>query len=243
MADITPDMVQDIIDRMSAPTARAEAVQRFSSLIHYLQRRGDITHWPAERLEGRMVPRYRDRVLSTTELAQVLSTARGWRQDGNQYGTIVELLILTGQRRQQIGSLESHHVNFEEETISWPPELMKTGKRHTIPMGNTVKALLPKRSGLLFPNKFGQPFTFASNCDRAFRNDCRFGNWVLHDLRRTLATYWQEMGIEIATTEKMLSHSAITGGLVGVYQRSSYLVQMRGAVQKWEEFVQALLPT
>jgi integrase len=243
MADITPDMVQDIIDRMSAPTARAEAVQRFSSLIHYLQRRGDITHWPAERLEGRMVPRYRDRVLSTTELAQVLSTARGWRQHGNQYGTIVELLILTGQRRQQIGSLESHHVNFDEGTISWPPELMKTGKRHTIPMGNTVKALLPKRSGLIFPNKFGQPFTFASNCDRAFRNDCRFGNWVLHDLRRTLATRWQEMGIEIATTEKMLSHSAITGGLVGVYQRSSYLVQMRGAVQKWEEFVQALLPT
>ena len=120
---------------------------------------------------------------------------------------------------------------------------MKTGKRHTIPMGDAAKALLPKRSGLLFPNKFGQPFTFASNCDRAFRNDCGFGDWVLHDLRRTLATRWQEMGIEIATTEKMLSHSAITGGLVGVYQRHSYLDEMRAAVQKWEEYLQALLPT
>jgi integrase len=202
MADIAPDMVQDIIDRIPAPTARSEAVQRFSSLIHHLQRKGDINHWPAERLEGRMVPRYRERVLSTTELAQVLSTARVWRQAGNQYGTIVELLIFTGQRRQQIGSLESHHLNFEERTISWSPELMKTGKRHTIPMGDAVKALLPKRTGLLFPNNFGQPFTFASNCDRAFRDNCGFGNWVLHDLRRTLATRWQEMGIEIATTEK-----------------------------------------
>ena len=50
------------------------------------------------------------------------------------------------------------------------------------------------------------------------------------------------MGIEIATTEKMLSHSAITGGLVGVYQRSSYLVQMRKAVQAWETFLQTLAP-
>ncbi len=56
MADITPDVVQDIIDRIPAPRARSEAVQRFSSLIHHLQRKGDINHWPAERLEGRMVP-------------------------------------------------------------------------------------------------------------------------------------------------------------------------------------------
>jgi len=243
IADIMPDVVQDIIDRIPAPTARSEAVQRFSSLIRHLQRRGDINHWPAERLEGRMVPRYRERVLSTTELAQVLSTACAWREAGNQYGTIVELLILTGQRRQQIGSLESHHLNFEEGTITWPPELMKTGKRHTIPMADAVRALLPSRTGLLFPNKFGQPFTFASNCDRAFRNDCGFGDWVLHDLRRTLATRWQELGIEIATTEKMLSHSAITGGLVGVYQRSTYLAQMRVACTKWEEYLQALLST
>jgi hypothetical protein len=49
------------------------------------------------------------------------------------------------------------------------------------------------------------------------------------------------MGIEIATTEKMLAHSAITGGLVGVYQRSSYLAQMRDAVQKWEAHLHTLL--
>jgi integrase len=243
MADITPDMVQDIIDRMAAPTARSEAVQRFCSLIRHLQKKGDIAHWPVARLEGRMVPRYRERVLNTAELAKVLAIARAWRLSGREYGTIVELLILTGQRRHQIASLHTSHVNFEEGTISWPPELMKTGKRHTIPMCNAVEALLPQRSGLLFPNKFGQPFTFASNCDRAFRDDVGFGDWVLHDLRRTLATRWQEMGIEIATTEKMLSHSAITGGLVGVYQRSSYLVSMRLAVQKWEEHLHALLPT
>jgi integrase len=243
MADITPDMVQDIIDRMAAPTARSEAVQRFSSLVRHLQRKGDITHWPAERLEGRMVPRYRERVLNTPELAKVLATARVWHLSGHQYGTIVELLILTGQRRQQIAALDSSHINFEDGTITWPPELMKAGKRHTIAMGDAAKALLPKRSGLLFPNKFGQPFTFASNCDRAFRNDCGFGDWVLHDLRRTLATRWQEMGIEIVTTEKMLSHSAVTGGLVGVYQRHSYLAEMRTAVRYWEEYVQTLLPT
>src|SRR5205823_11405342 len=33
IADITPDAVQDIIDRIAAPTARAEAVQRFCNQI------------------------------------------------------------------------------------------------------------------------------------------------------------------------------------------------------------------
>ncbi len=243
IADITTDLVQDIIDRIHAPTARSEAIQRFCSLIHHLERKGDITHWPAQRLEGRMTPRYRERVLNQEELAKVLDTAQAWRSRGHQYGTIVELLIRTGQRRQQIASLESSHINFAEGTITWPAELMKTRKRHTIPIGDSVKALLLHRTGLLFPNKHGQPFTFASNCDRAFRTDCGFHDWVLHDLRRSLATRWQEMGIEIATTEKMLSHSAITGGLVGVYQRSTYLAQMRAAVLRWEDYLQALLPT
>jgi hypothetical protein len=56
-----------------------------------------------------------------------------------------------------------------------------------------------------------------------------------------MATVWQESGVEIATTEKILAHSAITGGLLGIYQRSPYLTQMRDAVQKWEAYLHTLL--
>jgi integrase len=247
VADITPEAAQDIIDRIRAPTSRAESAQRYCNLIRHLIRRGDIAHWPVERLDGRMKPVYRERVLDREELATVVRVARQWQRRGHIYAThgyIVELLILTGQRRQQFGSLEHKHVDFDNDTITWPPELMKTAKRHTIPFGSMTRALLEHRPcGLMFANTFGKPYSFPGSTDRAFRADCGFNGWTLHDLRRTLATFWQEMGIDIATTEKMLSHTAITGGLIGAYQRHSYLKEMRAAVLQWEKYLQALLST
>ena len=63
VGNIPPDDVQAIIDRMQASTARDEALQRFSSLIRFLKRKGQIRDWSVEQLEGVGIPAYRDRVL------------------------------------------------------------------------------------------------------------------------------------------------------------------------------------
>jgi integrase len=245
LPDIIPRDIQRIFDGIRAPSTRMETHNRFVGLIRFALKQGYVDHWPLDRLETPMARFQRDRVLDTAELAQALAVARAWRSVGHPFGDIIELLIWTGQRRQQIGSLDRSLVDFEENTITWPPELMKANRKHTIPMGSAVRALLESRrvNGLYFPNRYREPYSFSSTTLDLFKRDCGFDDWRLHDLRRTLATRWQEMGIEIATTEKMLSHSAITGGLVGVYQRSSYLASMRLAVQKWEEHLHALLPT
>jgi integrase len=119
---------------------------------------------------------------------------------------------------------------------------MKSKRRHTIPLSGTVQVLLEQLSGsdLYFPNKHGDPFTFASNLDRQFKKECGVGGWVLHDLRRSLATCWQAMGVPLEVTERMLDHSRITGGLVGIYQRHNYLVELRAAVEKWEKWLETL---
>jgi integrase len=169
------------------------------------------------------------------------------RLAGDQYGAILELLIYTGQRRQQIAGLTSSMVDFATETMTWPADMMKTGKRHTIPFGTLSRVILKTRpvnfDALYFGSRIGMPFCGWSYHARKFEQEVGFGDWVVHDLRRTLATCWQKLGVEIATTEKMLSHSAVTGGLVGVYQTHAYLAEMRSAVQKWTDYLQALLPT
>jgi integrase len=243
IADITPHDIQAVFDGIQAPSTRMEAHNRFAGLIRFAQKQGYIDNWPLKRLEISKPTFLRERVLDAADLGKVFSTARAWRRAEHHFGDIIELLILTGQRRQQIGSLNRSHVDFDEETLTWPPDLMKSGRKHTIPMGPLVRAILDSRrhNGLYFSNRFGEPYSFSNTTISLFRRDCGFDDWRLHDLRRTLATHWQRMGIDIATTEKMLSHSAITGGLVGVYQRHSYLAEMRAAVQKWEEFLQALL--
>jgi integrase len=215
---LTTYEVQSILDAIPALSTRAEVLLRFRALIRFALKQGYIEHWPLERLGCPPARFERERVLTDPELATVLSTARHWRHSWHRFGDIVELLVLTGQRRQQIGSLDRTHVDFDEGTITWPPELMKAGRKHTIPMSASVRAVLELRqtNGLFFPNRYLQPYSFSSTTFDLFTRDCGFADWRLHDLRRTLATKWQEMGIEIATTEKMLAHSAITGGLVGI---------------------------
>lgn len=240
LGDITPQDIQAILDDIDAPTTRHHALLRLRGLFRFAERHGYVDSSPVNRFDAPKVVAERDRVLSDSELARILSTARIW---GYPFGTIVSLLVYTGQRRQQIGSLERSFIDFGASTIAWPAELMKTGRRHVIPLGDLPRSILEpiKAKALYFPNRNDGPFCGWSYHVRRFKTDVGFGDWVLHDIRRTLATRWQEMGIEIATTEKMLSHSAITGGLVGIYQRSSYLGQMRSAVQLWDNYLQAFL--
>jgi integrase len=242
LADIAPEMLEEMIDGLGAPSTRRHAFLRLQGLFRYAVKRGYLDRSPMDRLDCPPDRDPRERVLSEAELRAVIEAARGYK---HPFGKIVELLILTGQRRQQIGGLNRSFVDFDACTITWPPALMKTARRHVIPLGAMTRTILEKiptdRDGYFFASQAGGGFVGWSYHVERFQCACGFSDWVLHDLRRTLATYWQELGIEIATTEKMLSHSAVTGGLVGIYQRSSYLAQMRAAVEKWEAKLASLL--
>jgi integrase len=71
----------------------------------------------------------RDRVLTDDEVRTVFRAA----QDGSTFGKIIQLLILTGQRRNQIANLRAEYIDHDAKTIAWPPDLMKGARRHTIP--------------------------------------------------------------------------------------------------------------
>ena len=78
----------------------------------------------------------------------------------------------------------------------------------------------------------------------AFGLDAASGvtDWVLHDLRRTLVSSWAALGIRLEVTEKYINHiSGTHGGIVGVYQRHSFMPEMREAVGKWETKLTVLL--
>jgi integrase len=242
MADISAENIEDIIKGLDAPSTRHHAFLRVKGLFAYAVKRGYIDRSPVDRLDCPPVEDPRERVLTSNELRKVIVTAR---QYPHAYGTIVELCAITGQRRMQIGALREQYVDFDAGTITWPPQLMKTARRHVIPLSDLTRALLsditPNEDGFYFPSRVNSPFVGWSYHKARFDSMHKVSDFRLHDLRRTLATHWQEMGVEIATTEKYLSHSLITGGLVGIYQRSAYLEQMRAAVRLWEDWVQALL--
>ncbi len=66
--------------------------------------------------------------------------------------------------------------------------------------------------------------------------------WTLHDLRRTVATNLQKLGVRLEVTEAVLNHvSGSRAGIVGVYQRHEYAAEKRAALEAWERHLDDLL--
>lgn len=62
----------------------------------------------------------------------------------------------------------------------------------------------------------------------------RIPSWRLHDLRRTVASGLQRLGVALPVTEKVLNHvSGSFGGIVGVYQRHALTEEKRAALEAW----------
>lgn len=61
-----------------------------------------------------------------------------------------------------------------------------------------------------------------------------FAPWRWHDLRRTMATGMQKLGIEQRVVEKAINHvSGSSSGIVGVYQVHEFMDERRAAFDKW----------
>ena len=68
-------------------------------------------------------------------------------------------------------------------------------------------------------------------------------NWRIHDLRRTMATGFQKLGIRFEVTEATLNHVSgmIRAGVAGVYQQHDWKVEKREALEKWARHCEKLL--
>jgi hypothetical protein len=65
--------------------------------------------------------------------------------------------------------------------------------------------------------------------------------WSVHDLRRTVATGLQRLGVRLEVTEAVLNHiSGSRGGIAGVYQRHDWAGEKRAALDAWAAHVLAI---
>jgi hypothetical protein len=96
----------------------------------------------------------------------------------------------------------------------------------------TVRASDPHASraklALVFASERGTPFSGWSKAKSALDAASGVCGWWLHDLRRTLATGLQRLGVRLEVTEAVLNHlSGSRAGVVGIYQR--HIGQRRNA--------------
>jgi integrase len=210
-----------------------------------------IPHSPLEGVQ--VVPgKRRKRILKPDELKKVWDAAT---VEGYPYGTIVHLLILTGQRKSEIANLRRTWIDQKARTITLPEWVCKNSREHTFPYGNMVAAELEtvprfNSTDLLFPSTVSDERPVSGWSKYKKRLGDGVPAWRLHDLRRTFGTTLAEMEIEPHIVERLLNHSmgaignqadSIVSAVAEVYILAKYLPKMRNAIEtKWEPFLQEL---
>lgn len=171
----------------------------------------------------------RDRVLTDEELVEIWNAGQDF---GYPFGHLVALLILTGQRLNEIYSLRRSWIS---DVITFPPEVVKNNSRHTIPLTPHAQRVIASIAGdddRLFPN-------FAVGVAmRKFRRRLSLPHWTLHDLRRTYSTAQARLGTPPDITEAILNHK--TGSrspIQRIYDRYDRMEPMRVAMVKFESFL------
>src|SRR5262249_50037500 len=97
----------------------------------------------------------RDRVLTDDELRLIWNAL-----PNSDYGDIVRLLALTGQRRDEIGSLRFSECNLDKAVIALPAERTKNSRPHDVPLAPAALAILKAR-----PRIAGRDYVFGSGAN------------------------------------------------------------------------------
>lgn len=183
----------------------------------------------------------RDRVLSDDELARVIRAAR---DIGGPSGGIVELLALTGQRREEVNQMVWDEVDLDRRIWILPAARAKNGRLHVVHLSQPAVAVLnhPNRGRAYIFSNTTRPFQRFNRLKRRLDAMSGVGDWVLHDLRRTCVSGMAQLGVAPHVADKILNHQSGTiSGVAAVYQRHEFLAERKDAFERWGAHVSKLI--
>lgn len=226
-----------------------------SALFSWGMREGLANDNPVARTNKAGEEQSRNRTLTDSEIVEVWNAS----DPETDYGRIVRLLILTAQRREEVGGVCDSELQLEGATPIWtlPAARSKNGQSHDIPLVHLATSILrntPRSGGrdLLFGERLDTPFQGWSRSrlmlqrrideERAAAGKPPQEPWRLHDIRRSVATRMADLGVLPHVIEAVLNHvSGSKAGVAGVYNRSSYGHEKRQALNMWAAHIETLV--
>jgi integrase len=231
------DVVSAIV-RRGAPGAANKTLKSLKTFLRWCVGQAVLDQSPAEGVPQPTKEVARDRVLNDTELTQVVVAAR---KIGGPYGAIVELLALTGQRREEVACIRWEELDLTQLIWTIPKTRTKNAKEHIVHLSRQALAVLKRadRRGPLVFTLFGtKPFQDFTHAKRRLDQLSGVTGWRLHDLRRTCVSGMARIGIAPHIADKILNHQAGTiSGVAAVYQRHEFLCERREALERWGDHV------
>jgi integrase len=232
--------LQTII-KESGRTAAAQTRSTLSSLFSWSMREGLCEANPAiatnDPLAG--IDNSRDRVLSDAELVKVWNACAE-----DDFGRIARLLILSGLRRDEAGSLKWSEIDLDAGTLTISAERSKNRRAHCLTLPPTALDILraiPRRDGrdFVFGQRGGGFQRWGWHTEALRERLGEMPPFTLHDLRRTFRTGLGRLGIPSHVAELAINHTR--GGIEAVYDRHRYEREVGAALAQWSVHVAALL--
>lgn len=256
--------LQPVIDAIPpAQRGARRAVFAYASVLFgWAYKRGDITQNPLAGMAKPEAPKARDRVLSDEELAAV------WKATdklGDPFAPFFRLLVLTGQRRSEVAGINWAELDRATATWTIPANRAKNGVAHIVPLAPDAVAELDRlalalhekakerepdatrwpKAGFVLTTTGRTPISGITKAKAALdetvtkaRKGEALPHWRIHDLRRTIATGFQRMGVRFEVTEATLNHvSGAKGGVAGIYQRHDWKEEKRAALEAWARHI------
>jgi integrase len=221
------------------PIAANRARTHLNAAFIWAMRQGLLEANPVIGTEAPAEERRRDRVLSAAELAAVWKVAG----DAGGFGIVVKLLMLTGQRREEVAGMLWPEIDEDRALWTIPAARAKNGREHQVPLSRQALALLPERASRVHVFGHGRKGGFSGFSQAKARLDAAAGletPWVLHDLRRSFVTHAAELGIDPHVIEAVINHvSGHKAGVAGVYNLAHYRPHKAAALQAYADWLEA----
>lgn len=180
----------------------------------------------------------RDRVLSDEELNTVWNATKSLSEPSRQFA---QILILTGQRRDEVRCMRWSEINMEKTEWIIPAERTKSNRAHMVPLSGPVMEILSaieRQEGVdyVFTIDGEKPYTGQSKlAQRLIRLCGNMDHFILHDFRRTMRTGLSRLGVQDEIRQRVSNHAR--GSLESVYEIYDFLKGKRDALDKWADHV------
>lgn len=260
-ADVA-SLLDDVEDRTSIYRTN-QVLAAIRKLFNWAMSRGMIEHSPVGPGMARAGERSRDRYLTPLEIRAVWKAAEAL---GYPSGTLVQLLLLTGQRRDEVAGMRWDEIDGNEKLWTLGHGRTKAGRAQLVPLSDLAFDLInscPRIGDFVLTTRGDRPVSGFAKWkkqldDEVFRildedtketktraDGARLNTlppWQLHDLRRTVGTHMEEIGIPPHIVGSVLNHSPRGfKGVTSVYTRGELIFDRRKALTAWSRYLSLLL--
>ena len=248
------DALTDIKEKNNA--GMAERVRRYANTMFNWATSEDIIDVPPTyKLKARAPKTSRERVLNVEEIRKIWMACDVFRDGQTSYGSFIQMLFLTAQRRNEIALMQRDEIDLEKSCYTIPAWRNKSARTHEVPLSPRAIRIITQRLDHEYDHIFpgaradfsiydhqrglkthkyitlDQPMDGWSKLKKHLDKLSGVNDWTQHDIRRTVGTNLAELEVPRLTISRILNHKE--GGVTSIYDRHSYFKEKLAALELW----------